>query len=141
MDDERPTLYNKIVMDHFLNPRNMGKIEDPDGVGEVGSSACGDIMHIEIKVDKNTNIITDAKALTYGCGSAIATADMAIELMKGKTIEEASKITNKEVMDNLGGESWWRSNLPQKIHCSVLSQEAIQAAMDDYIKRHPEVKK
>jgi len=123
--------YNPIVMDHFLNPRNMGDLEDADGIGEVGAAACGDIMKISLKISDDGKI-SDARFKTFGCGSAIASSSMATELVKGKTIEEALKVTNKNVVDALGGLP------PVKIHCSVLAEEAIKAALDDYIKRHPE---
>ena len=111
-------------MDHFRNPRNVGEIENADGIGEVGNAKCGDIMRMYIKVENN--IITDCKFMTFGCGSAIATSSMATELIKGKPVEEAVKITNKAVVDALGG-------LPaHKLHCSVLAEEAVKAAVKDY---------
>ena len=117
-------LYSEKVMDHFMNPRNVGKIEDADGVGEVGNAKCGDIMKIYIKVDND--IITDVKFNTFGCGSAIASSSMATELIKGKPVSEALELTNKAVAEALDG-------LPAyKMHCSVLAEEAIKAAMDDY---------
>lgn len=117
-------LYSEKVMDHFMNPRNVGKIEDADGVGEVGNAKCGDIMKIYIKVDND--IITDVKFNTFGCGSAIASSSMATELIKGKPVSEALELTNKAVADALDG-------LPAyKMHCSVLAEEAIKAAIDDY---------
>ncbi|MBQ8909212.1 MAG: Fe-S cluster assembly scaffold protein NifU [Clostridia bacterium] len=117
-------LYSKEVMDHFRNPRNVGEIENADGIGEVGNAKCGDIMRMYIKVENN--IITDCKFMTFGCGSAIATSSMATELIKGKPVEEAVKITNKAVVDALGG-------LPaHKLHCSVLAEEAVKAAVKDY---------
>ena len=116
--------YSKKVMDHFRNPRNVGEIENPDGVGRVGNPICGDVMEMYIKV--NDNIITDAKFKTFGCGAAIATSSMATELVIGKTIEEAKKITNKVVAEALDG-------LPAiKMHCSNLAQEALEAAINDY---------
>lgn len=121
-------LYNPTVMDHFLNPRNMGDLEDADGVGEVGAAACGDIMKISLKISDDGRI-SDARFKTFGCGSAIASSSMATELVKGKTIEEARQISNKQVVDALGGLP------PVKIHCSVLAEEAIKAALDDYVKR------
>lgn len=122
-----PEPYSKKVMDHFMNPRNVGEIEDPDGVGEVGNPVCGDIMKMFIKVKDNH--ITDVKFQTFGCGSAIATSSMATELIKGKTIDEALKLTNKAVAEALDG-------LPKvKMHCSVLAEEAVQAAIDDYLKK------
>lgn len=130
---EKYDLYNPTVMDHFLNPRNMGDLEDPDGVGEVGAAACGDIMKISLKIGDDGRI-SDAKFKTFGCGSAIASSSMATELVKGKTIEEALQVSNQQVVDALGGLP------PVKIHCSVLAEEAIKAALDDYLKRHPEVK-
>ena len=117
-------LYSEKVMDHFMNPRNVGKIEDADGVGEVGNAKCGDIMKIYIKVDND--IITDVKFNTFGCGSAIASSSMATELIKGKPVSEALELTNKAVAEALDG-------LPAyKMHCSVLAEEAIMAARDDY---------
>ena len=117
-------LYSEKVLDHFRNPRNIGKIDDADGIGEVGNVVCGDIMRIYIKVEDD--IITDAKFNTFGCGSAIASSSMATELIKGKPISEALKLTNKAVTEALGG-------LPaHKLHCSVLAEEAIQAAVKDY---------
>jgi len=117
-------LYSEKVMDHFMNPRNVGKIEDADGVGEVGNAKCGDIMKIYIKVDND--IITDVKFNTFGCGSAIASSSMATELIKGKPVSEALELTNKAVAEALDG-------LPaHKLHCSVLAEEAIKAAIEDY---------
>ena len=121
-------LYSEKVMDHFQHPRNVGKIEDADGVGEVGNAKCGDIMKMYIKVDEN-EIITDVKFNTFGCGSAIATSSMATEMIKGKSIKEALAISNKAVVEALDG-------LPtNKIHCSVLAEEAVKAAVVDYYKR------
>ena len=116
--------YTEQVMDHFMNPRNMGEMENPDGVGTVGNAKCGDIMRIYIKVEDN--VITDVKFKTFGCGAAIATSSKATELVKGKTLDEALQITNKMVMDSLGGLP------PVKVHCSVLSEEALHAAIQDY---------
>ncbi|MCI6486834.1 MAG: Fe-S cluster assembly scaffold protein NifU [Clostridiales bacterium] len=117
-------LYSDKVMDHFQNPRNVGKMDDADGVGEVGNAKCGDIMKMYIKV--NDGIITDVKFNTFGCGSAIATSSMATELIKGKPIEEALQLSNKAVVEALDG-------LPaHKIHCSVLAEEAVRAAVKDY---------
>jgi nitrogen fixation NifU-like protein len=127
------TLYNPTVMEHFMNPRNMGDIKDADGVGEVGAAACGDIMKISLKI-KNGKI-EDARFKTFGCGSAIASSSMATELIKGRTIEDAMNFSNQEVVDALGGLP------PVKIHCSVLAEEALKAALEDYVKRHPEVAK
>jgi nitrogen fixation NifU-like protein len=124
------TLYNQTVMDHFMNPRNMGDIPDADAVGEVGAAACGDIMKISLKVDEQSGKITDAKFKTFGCGSAIAASSMATELIKGRTLEDVEKnFTNQEVVDNLGGLP------PVKIHCSVLAEEAIKTAVEDYRRR------
>jgi nitrogen fixation protein NifU and related proteins len=121
------TNYSTKVMEHFANPRNVGEIEDADGVGSVGNPVCGDIMKMYIKVDDG--IITDVKFKTFGCGAAIATSSMATELIKGKTIEEALQVTNKAVAEALGG-------LPSiKMHCSVLAEEAVQSAIDDYLKK------
>ena len=121
-------LYSEKVMDHFQNPRNVGKIDNADGVGEVGNAKCGDIMRMYIKVENN--VITDVKFNTFGCGSAIATSSMATEMIKGKPIEEALTLTNKAVVEALDG-------LPaHKIHCSVLAEEAVKAAIADYYKRN-----
>ena len=117
-------LYSEKVMDHFMNPRNVGKIDDADGIGEVGNAKCGDIMKIYIKVDNE--IISDVKFQTFGCGSAIASSSMATELIKGKPVSEALELTNKAVVEALEG-------LPaHKIHCSVLAEEAIKSAIEDY---------
>ncbi len=120
-------LYSEKVMDHFANPRNVGEIADADGVGEVGNAKCGDIMKMFIKVEND--IITDVKFKTFGCGAAIATSSMATELVKGKPISEALKLTNKAVVEALDG-------LPTvKIHCSVLAEQAIKSALSDYYTR------
>ena len=121
-------MYNDTVMDYFTNPRNVGEIEDASGVGTVGNAKCGDIMRIFIKVEDN--IITDVKFKTFGCGAAIATSSRATEMVKGKPIEEALALTNKDVTDSLGG-------LPAvKLHCSVLAEEALHAAIQDYYDKH-----
>ena len=121
-------LYSDIVMDHFMHPRNVGEIPDADGVGEVGNAKCGDIMKMYLKIKDNR--IEDAKFETFGCGSAIASSSMATELIKGKTIEEALAVTNKQVVDALGG-------LPAyKLHCSVLAEESIKAAVKNYYDRN-----
>jgi nitrogen fixation NifU-like protein len=125
------TLYNPTVMDHFMNPRNMGDLKDADGIGEVGAAACGDIMKISLKIKDGK--IEDARFKTFGCGSAIASSSMATELIKGRTIEEAMSFSNQEVVSALGGLP------PVKIHCSVLAEEALKAALEDYVKRHPEL--
>ena len=117
-------MYSEKVMDHFTNPRNVGEIENADGVGQVGNAKCGDIMKIYLKIEDG--IIKDAKFKTFGCGAAVATSSMATELIIGKTIKEAESITNKAVMEALDG-------LPSaKVHCSVLAEEAIGAALNDY---------
>ena len=117
-------LYTETVMDHFMHPRNVGEIENPDGVGQVGNAKCGDIMKMYLKI--KDNVIEDVKFETFGCGSAIASSSMATELIKGKTIEDALAVPNKQVVDALGG-------LPaHKLHCSVLAEEAIKAAVKDY---------
>lgn len=119
-------MYNERVIKEFSNPQNVGEMADANGVGTVGNATCGDIMKIFLKIDEN-EIIQDVKFQTYGCGAAIATSSVATGLIKGKTVEEALKITNKQVVDELGG-------LPaQKLHCSVLAEEAIRAAIDDYM--------
>ncbi len=121
-------LYSEKVMDHFQHPRNLGKMEDADGIGEVGNAKCGDIMKMYIKVEDN--VITDIKFNTFGCGSAIATSSMATEMIKGKSIDEALELSNKAVVEALDG-------LPApKIHCSVLAEEAVKAAVKDYYDRH-----
>ena len=121
-------LYTDTVMDHFMHPRNVGEIKDPSGVGEVGNAKCGDIMKMYLKIKDNR--IEDAKFETFGCGSAIASSSMATELIKGKTIEEALAVTNKQVVDALGG-------LPAyKLHCSVLAEESIKAAVKNYYDRN-----
>ena len=117
-------VYSPMVMDHFLHPRNVGEIENADGVGEVGNAKCGDIMKIYLKIDNG--IVTDVKFNTFGCGSAIASSSMATEMIKGKPIEDVLSLTNKAVVEALGG-------LPaHKIHCSVLAEEAVKAALKDY---------
>lgn len=120
-------LYSDKVMDHFANPRNVGEIEDADGIGEVGNAKCGDIMKMYIKV--NNGIITDVKFKTFGCGAAVATSSIATEMIKGKSIEDALKVTNKAVVDALEGLP------PQKLHCSVLAEQAMKSALSDYYKR------
>ena len=123
-------LYSEKVMDHFEHPRNVGEIADADGVGQVGNPKCGDIMKMYLKIDNG--VITDVKFKTFGCGSAIATSSMATELIKGKPIEEAAKLTNAAVAEALDG-------LPgYKMHCSVLAEEAIKAALADYHRRRRE---
>ena len=117
-------MYTEQVMDHFMNPRNVGEIEDANGVGTVGNAKCGDIMKIYIKVEND--VIVDVKFKTFGCGAAIATSSRATEMVKGKTIEEALKVTNKMVADSLGGLP------PVKMHCSVMAEEALHAAIQDY---------
>jgi nitrogen fixation NifU-like protein len=125
------TLYNDTVMDHFLNPRNMGDVQEADGVGEVGAAACGDIMKISLKIREGR--IEDARFKTFGCGSAIASSSMATELIKGRTLEEAKNFSNQEVVDALGGLP------PVKIHCSVLAEEALKAAIEDYEAKQSQV--
>jgi nitrogen fixation NifU-like protein len=121
------TEYSEKVMDHFKNPRNVGDIPDADGIGNVGNPVCGDIMRLYIKV-KDEKIV-DAKFKTFGCGAAIATSSMVTELVKGKTIDEALKVSNRAVAEALGG-------LPKiKMHCSVLAEEALKSAIDDYLKK------
>ena len=126
-------LYSEKVMDHFRNPRNIGVIEDADAVGEVGNAKCGDIMKMYLKI--KDGVITDVKFNTFGCGSAIATSSMATELIKGKSVAEALTLSNKAVVEALDG-------LPaHKIHCSVLAEEAVKAALIDYYARHPELER
>ena len=121
-------LYTDTVMDHFMHPRNVGEIANPSGVGEVGNAKCGDIMKMYLDIENN--VIKDVKFETFGCGSAIASSSMATEMIKGKTVEEALAISNKDVVDALGG-------LPaHKLHCSVLAEEAIKSAVKDYYDRN-----
>jgi nitrogen fixation NifU-like protein len=121
-------LYSEKVMDHFLHPRNVGVIEDADGVGEVGNAKCGDIMKIFLKIDDG--IVTDAKFSTFGCGSAIASSSMATEMIKGQPLEQVMTLTNKAVVEALDG-------LPAyKLHCSVLAEEAVKAALKDYFDKN-----
>ncbi len=120
-------MYSDKVMEHFANPHNVGELADANGVGEVGNPACGDIMRMYLKIEKN--VIEDIRFMTFGCGAAIATSSMATDLIKGKTIEEALKVTNKAVVEALDGLP------PVKIHCSVLAEQAIKAAISDYYKR------
>ena len=117
-------MYNEKVMETFNNPKNVGEIENPDGIGTVGNEVCGDIMQITLR--NENDVITDAKFKTFGCAAAIATSSTATEMVKGMTVEEALKLTNKRVIDALGGLP------PQKLHCSVLAEEAIKAAIEDY---------
>ncbi|RKD27923.1 nitrogen fixation protein NifU [Caminicella sporogenes DSM 14501] len=121
-------MYNEKVMDHFMNPRNVGEIENADGVGQVGNVKCGDIMKMYLKIEDG--VIVDVKFKTFGCGSAIATSSIATEMIKGKTVEEAVKLTNKAVVEALEG-------LPaQKVHCSVLAEQAVKAALYDYAQKN-----
>lgn len=123
-------MYSEKVMDHFSNPRNVGEIENPSGVGTVGNAKCGDIMRMYLDIDEDTKIIRDCKFKTFGCGAAVATSSMATELVKGKTIYEAQAVTNKAVMEALDGLP------PVKVHCSVLAEEAIHAALWDYSEKN-----
>jgi len=126
------SLYNDKVMEHFKNPRNVGEIEDPDGVGHVGNLVCGDVMELYIKV--KDGIIVDAKFKTFGCAAAIATSSMVTEMVKGKRIEEALKISNKAVVEALDGLP------PAKVHCSVMAEDALKSAIEDYLE-HQKLKK
>ncbi len=120
-------LYSEMVMDHFRNPRNVGEIENPDGVGEVGNAKCGDIMKIYLRIEND--VIVDVKFKTFGCASAIASSSMATEMIKGRTVQEAAELTNKAVAEALEGLP------PLKMHCSVLAEEAITKALNDYFRR------
>ena len=120
-------MYNQKVMNVFANPQNVGEVENYDAIGTVGNASCGDIMQITLKIDND--VITDAKFKTFGCAAAIATSSTATEMIKGKTLDEALKITNKQVVEELEGLP------PQKLHCSVLAEEAIKAAIEDYKKK------
>ncbi len=123
-------VYSDKVIDHFTNPRNVGEIENAAGVGTVGNAKCGDIMRIYLDIDPETRVIRDCKFKTFGCGAAVATSSMATEMVKGKTVQEAMEVTNKAVMEALDG-------LPQvKIHCSLLAEEAIHAALWDYAEKN-----
>ena len=122
-------MYSEKVMDHFNNPRNVGEMESPSGVGTVGNAKCGDIMRIYLDIDEN-EVIRDAKFKTFGCGAAVATSSMATELVKGKTVKEAMEVTNKAVMEALDGLP------PVKVHCSLLAEEAIHAALWDYSEKN-----
>lgn len=130
MTDPKNPMYSEKVMEHFSNPRNVGEIEKADGVGTVGNPTCGDIMQLFIKIKDGK--IADAKFKTFGCGAAIATSSMMTELVKGKTIEEAVKISNKTVAEALDGLP------PVKMHCSVLAEEALQSALEDYFTKNPD---
>lgn len=122
-------MYTQQVMDHFMNPRNVGELDNPSGTGTVGNAKCGDIMQIQIKVEQG--VITDVKFKTFGCCAAIATSSMATEMVKGKSIDEALQLTNKAVAEALDGLP------PVKMHCSLLAEQAIHAAVEDYQKKHP----
>lgn len=122
-------MYSEKVMDHFNNPRNMGTLENANGIGQVGNARCGDIMRMYIRVEDG--VIRDARFRTFGCGAAIATSSMSTEMIKGKTLEEALRLTNQAVAEALDGLP------PAKMHCSVLAEEAIHAAIEDYQKKHP----
>ena len=123
-------MYSEKVMDHFSNPRNVGEIENASGVGTVGNAKCGDIMRMYLDIDEDTKIIKECKFKTFGCGAAVATSSMATELVKGKTIYEALEVTNKAVMEALDGLP------PVKVHCSLLAEEAIHAALWEYAEKH-----
>ena len=123
-------MYSDKVMDHFEHPRNVGEIENASGMGTVGNAKCGDIMRIYLDIDDATHMIRDCKFKTFGCGAAVATSSMATEMVKGKTIEEAMQVTNKAVMEALDGLP------PVKVHCSLLAEEAIHAALWDYAEKH-----
>ncbi|HEY7586609.1 MAG TPA: Fe-S cluster assembly scaffold protein NifU [Candidatus Deferrimicrobiaceae bacterium] len=121
--------YSAKVMDHFMNPRNVGEIDNADGIGEVGNPACGDMMRLYLKVEDGK--IVEAKFRTFGCGAAIASSSMLTEMIKGKTLDEARAITNQHVADALDGLP------PVKIHCSVMAEQAVKSALDDYAKKNP----
>jgi nitrogen fixation NifU-like protein len=122
-------MYSELVMDHFSNPRNVGEVEDPDGVGQVGNPTCGDIMRMTIKVD-DADHITEIKFKTFGCGAAVATSSMVTEMVVGKTLEEAAEISNRTVAEALGGLP------PQKMHCSNLAADAVHLAIEDYLTKN-----
>ena len=131
MDSKFP--YSDKVMDHFMNPRNMGEMDDPSAVGNVGNPTCGDVMRLYLKIDGDT--ITDAKFKTFGCGAAIASSSMLTELLKGKKVKDALKISNDAVAEALGGLP------PVKIHCSVMAEEALKSALEDWNEKKKDVKK
>lgn len=122
-------MYSEKVMDHFENPRNVGELKNANGIGTVGNAKCGDIMRIYLEVDEENGIVRDCSFKTFGCGAAVATSSMATELVKGKTIEEALQVTNKAVLEALDGLP------PAKVHCSLLAEEAIHAALWDYAEK------
>ncbi len=124
---DKPFPYSDLVMDHFANPRNMGELEDPSGVGDVGNPVCGDMMRLYLKIEND--VIVDARFKTFGCGAAIASSSILTEMLKGKKIEDALKISNEAVAEALGGLP------PTKIHCSVLAEDALKAALADFKKR------
>lgn len=126
-------MYTEKLMQLFMNPKNVGRIEDADGIGEVGNPICGDVMKIYLKIEDDR--IVDVKFETFGCAAAIATSSMVTELVKGKTIEEALKVSNKDVAEALGGLP------PQKVHCSLLAEEGIKAAVDDYLAKKDKTKR
>ena len=126
----KQVMYSEKVMDHFQHPRNVGEIENASGVGTVGNAKCGDIMRMFLDIDDETRIIKDCKFKTFGCGAAVATSSMATELVRGKTVQEALEVTNKAVMEALDGLP------PVKVHCSLLAEEAIHAALWDYAQKH-----
>ncbi|HHZ03911.1 Fe-S cluster assembly scaffold protein NifU [Acetomicrobium hydrogeniformans] len=126
-------MYTEKLMQLFMNPKNVGRIEDADGIGEVGNPVCGDVMKIYLKIEDDR--IVDVKFETFGCAAAIATSSMVTELVKGKTIEEALKVSNKDVAEALGGLP------PQKVHCSLLAEEGIKAAVDDYLAKKDKTKR
>ena len=125
-------MYTEKVLEHFRNPRNMGEIEDPDGIGDVGNPVCGDLMRITLRIDDEAETITDIKFKTFGCGAAIASSSAITELVKGKSLLEAVRISNETVVEELGGLP------PVKMHCSVLAEQGIAAAIKDYYDRHPD---
>ena len=127
-------MYSEKVMDHFMNPRNVGEVLNANGIGEVGNARCGDIMRISIFVNEE-GVLEDVQFRTFGCGAAIATSSMATELVKGKKLEEAKELTNEQVISALDGLP------PEKIHCSVLAEEALKAAIEDYERRQQKLKK
>ncbi len=126
------SVYSDKVLDYFRNPRNMGKMENPDGVGKVGNTKCGDVMWIYLKIE--SNVITDCKFETFGCVAAIATSSALTEMVKGKTIEDAMNISNKDVADKLDGLP------PLKMHCSMLAEEGLKSAVEDYLKNNSQTK-
>jgi len=129
-------LYNEKIMDRFLNPKNIGKVDNENAMSEVGAASCGDVLKVSLRINETSGIIEEAKALIFGCATAISSADMAMDLIRGRTVDDVEKnFTNDSVLDALGGADEWKAKMPQKIHCSVLAESAIQEALENYKKK------